>query len=65
MLERARGEIDAERAKAIAQLRREAVDLAIMGAGKVISQNLDRDANRKLVESFLESVSPAAVSASR
>jgi F-type H+-transporting ATPase subunit b len=65
MLERARAEIETERAKAIADLRREAVDLAIMGAGKVIGQNLDRDANRKLVESFLESVSPAAVSASR
>jgi F-type H+-transporting ATPase subunit b len=65
MLERARAEIGAERAKAIAELRREAVDLAIIGAGKVIGQNLDRDANRKLVESFLESVSPAAVSASR
>ena len=65
MLERARAEIDAERAKAIAELRREAVELAIMGAGKVIGQNLDRDANRKLVESFLASVSPAAVTASR
>jgi F-type H+-transporting ATPase subunit b len=65
MLERARAEIETERAKAIADLRREAVDLAIMGAGKVIGQNLDRDANRRLVESFLESVSPAAVSASR
>jgi F-type H+-transporting ATPase subunit b len=65
MLERARAEIEAERAKAIAALRREAVDLAILGAGKVINQNLDRDANRKLVESFLESVSASAVSASR
>ena len=65
MLERARAEIDAERAKAIAELRKEAVDLAIMGAGKVIGQNLDRDANRKLVESFLASVSTSAVSASR
>lgn len=65
MLERARAEIDAERAKAIAELRREAVDLAILGAGKVIGQNLDREANRKLVESFLASVSPSAVSASR
>lgn len=65
MLERARAEIDAERAKAIAELRREAVDLAILGAGKVIGQNLDRDANRKLVESFLASVSTSAVSASR
>ena len=33
--------------------------------GETIGQNLDRDANRRLVESFLESVSPAAVSASR
>ena len=65
MLERARAEIDAERAKAITELRREAVDLAILGAGKVIGQNLDRDANRKLVESFLASVSTSAVSASR
>ena len=65
MLERARAEIDAERAKAIAELRREAVELAIMGAGKVIGQNLDRDANRKLVESFLASVSSGAVTASR
>ena len=65
MLERARAEIDAERAKAIAELRKEAVELAIMGAGKVIGQNLDRDANRKLVESFLASVSSGAVTASR
>jgi F-type H+-transporting ATPase subunit b len=65
MLERARAEIESERAKAIAELRREAVELAIMGAGKVIGQNLDRDANRKLVESFLQSVSASAVSASR
>ena len=65
MIERARAEILAERAKAIAELRREAVDLAILGAGKVIGQNLDRDANRKMVESFLASVTTSAVTASR
>ena len=65
MLERARAEIDAERVKAIAELRREAVDLAILGASKVIGENLDRAANRKLVESFLASISPSAISASR
>ncbi len=65
MLERARAEIDAERAKAIAELRREAVELAIAGASKVIGQNLDRVANRQLVESFLAGVSPSAVKASR
>lgn len=65
MLERARADIAAEQAKAIAALRREAVDLAILGAGKVIGQNLDRAANRQLVESFLASVSTDAVTASR
>jgi F-type H+-transporting ATPase subunit b len=57
MLERARRDIAAERDKAIAQLRREAVDLAIAGASKVVEENLDTDRNRKLVETFLASVS--------
>jgi F-type H+-transporting ATPase subunit b len=65
MLDRARKEIQAEKAGAIAQLRREAVDLAIAGAGRVIDRNLDQAGNRQLVESFLASVTPAAVSASR
>lgn len=65
MLARARREIESEKTRAIAELRREAVDLAIAGASKVIEKNLDQDANRKLVESFLASVTPAAVTASR
>ncbi len=65
MLVRARQEIESEKSNAIAQLRREAVDLAIAGAGKVIERNLDQAANRQLVESFLASVTPAAVSSSR
>ena len=50
LLERARRDIGAERDKAIAELRREAVDLAIKGASKVVEENLDNDKNRKLVE---------------
>ena len=65
MLARARQEIESEKTRAIAELRREAVDLAIAGASKVIEKNLDQDANRKLVESFLASVTSAAVTASR
>lgn len=57
MLDRARREIETEKVNAIAALRREAVDLAIAGAGKVIERNLDNDANRTLVEKFLGSVS--------
>jgi len=56
MLERARREIDSEKTKAIAELRREAVDLAIAGAGKVIEKNLDNQSNRRIVESFLSSI---------
>lgn len=61
MLERAKRDIEGEKEKAIAQLRREAVDLAILGAGKVIEENLDNDKNRKLVESYLSSVSTSKV----
>jgi F-type H+-transporting ATPase subunit b len=56
MLERARREIDQEKERAIAELRREAIELAIAGASKVIEKNLDDQANRKIVESFLSSI---------
>jgi F-type H+-transporting ATPase subunit b len=56
MLERAKRDIEAERVKAIAQLRREAVDLALAGASKVIEQNLDSSKNRHLVEAYLSSL---------
>ena len=56
MLERARRDIASERDKAIMELRREAVDLAIAGASKVIEQNLDSAGNRKIVEEFLSSL---------
>jgi len=56
MLERARQEIESEKERAVAQLRREAVNLAIAGASKVIEQNLDNTKNRQLVEGFLASL---------
>ena len=56
MLERARREIEGEKVRAIAELRREAVDLAIAGASKVIEKNLDDDSNRRIVESFLATI---------
>jgi F-type H+-transporting ATPase subunit b len=61
MLERARHEIDAEKVKAVAELRREAVDLAIAAAGKVVSKNLDQATNREIVERFLASIEPGSV----
>lgn len=62
MLDRARSEIELEKDRAIAQLRREAVDLAIAGASKVVEQNLDSQRNRQLVESYLSSLGTVKVS---
>ncbi|HEY3258454.1 MAG TPA: F0F1 ATP synthase subunit B [Gemmatimonadaceae bacterium] len=56
MLERARREIEAEKVRAVIELRHEAVDLAIAGASKVIEKNLDDESNRRIVESFLASI---------
>jgi F-type H+-transporting ATPase subunit b len=59
ILERARRELENEKVRAIAELRREAVDLALAGAGKVIERNLDNAGNRKLIDDFLVSLPKA------
>lgn len=56
LLTRARKDIDAEKDKAIVALRREAVELSIAAASRVIEANLDTDANRRLVTQFLETL---------
>jgi F-type H+-transporting ATPase subunit b len=56
LLNRARKDIEAETDKAIEVLRREAVELSIAAASRVIEANLDTDANRKLVSEFLDSL---------
>ena len=56
MLERAKRDIETEKVNAIAELRREAVDLAIAGASKVIEKNLDDASNRTLVEKYLSAI---------
>ncbi|MHB1312555.1 MAG: F0F1 ATP synthase subunit B [Gemmatimonadaceae bacterium] len=56
MLARAKRDIESEKNAAIADLRREAVDLALKGASKVIEKNLDDAQNRQLIENYLASV---------
>ena len=56
LLERARREIEGEKEKAILALRREAVDLSIAAASKLIESNLDSDTNRRLVLDYLTSL---------
>ena len=53
LLERARREIEIEKDRALADLRREAVDLSIAAASKVIERNVDTEADRRLVQDYL------------
>lgn len=56
LLHRARREIVAEREAAIAAIRRDAVDLAISAAGKVVGGRLDTAADRRIVEDYIASI---------
>ncbi len=56
LLDRARKEIDSEKEMAILELRREAVDLSIAAASKLVEANLDSAANRRLVMEYLASL---------
>ncbi len=56
LIERARRDIAAEKETAIADLRREAVDLALGAAAKVIGQRLDSEADKKIVLDYLAKV---------
>lgn len=56
LIERAKADIAREREAAIDSLRREAVELAIAAASKLVSQRLDSAGDRKLVEDFLTTV---------
>jgi F0F1-type ATP synthase membrane subunit b/b' len=42
----------------VAELRREAVDLSLAAAGRLIRQRLDSDADRKLVSDYLATLEP-------
>src|SRR5881396_1073875 len=53
LLTRARKEIEEEKEKALLALRREAVDLSIAAAAKLLDANLDTEGNRRLVTEYL------------
>jgi F-type H+-transporting ATPase subunit b len=56
LIDRARREIVAEREKALAELRGEAVELSLAAASKVLERNLDSEADRRLVREYLDSL---------
>lgn len=56
LLQRARREIAEERDRAVLQLRREAVDLSLAAAAKLVGKRLDAATDRELVEQFIASM---------
>ena len=50
IVEKARAEVERERTAAVAEIRAQVVDLALLAAGRVIEVNLDPAKNRRLVE---------------
>ena len=54
MRQRATSDIDAEKQRAIADLRAEVADLALAAAGKVVGESMTDARQRRLVEEFLE-----------
>jgi F-type H+-transporting ATPase subunit b len=58
LLERARREIANERDRAVEELRREAVDISLAAAGKLIGERFSSDADRRLIESYLATLEP-------
>lgn len=56
LLERARRDIAAERDKALVALRREAVDLSLAAASKLVGERMDSETDRRLVTEYLDSV---------
>lgn len=53
IVERARLEAEREREMALAEIRRQAIDLAVLTARKIVGEALDERAHRKIISDFL------------
>jgi F-type H+-transporting ATPase subunit b len=56
LLERARRDIVAERDRAVADLRREAVDVSLAAASKLMGERLNSENDRRIVQEYLGSL---------
>jgi F-type H+-transporting ATPase subunit b len=65
LLTRAKREIEDERVRAVDALRREAVDLAVAAASKLVEKRLDTQEDRRIVTEFLAHVEKGAAVGSR
>jgi F-type H+-transporting ATPase subunit b len=62
---KARGEITAEKDRALAELRTHVAELALEAAGRLVKSEMDGPTQRRLVEDFLSEVTPADAKGSR
>ncbi len=56
IVENGRREIEREKQKALVELREEMANLAVLAAGKILGETLDRERHRRLVEEFIQKV---------
>ena len=56
MLDKAKKEIEAEKAKALKEIKSVVVDLSVETASKIIRKNLDSNDNRKIAEDTVNSI---------
>lgn len=56
MISRAGEQIEAERKKAVNQIKNEIADIALLAAGSVLEKEMDDESHRKLIDDFIESV---------
>ena len=54
MLEKAKEQINAEKQKALSEIKTTVVDIALKASEKVIKRNLDNEDNKKMIEQTVE-----------
>ena len=59
IIEKAQNQINAEREKAINDIKKIVVDFSIQAASKIIEKNLDSDDNRRIVNDTIEGIGKA------
>jgi F-type H+-transporting ATPase subunit b len=65
MRERAAADIEAEKKRAIAEIRGEVADLALRAASKVVGETMTDDRQRRLVDQFLQESTPSGSTGDR
>ena len=55
MIDRANEQIEAERKKAVNEIKNEIADIALLAAGSILEKDMDDEAHRRMIDDFIES----------